>query len=300
MAADEEFTEEAATPPPAEEGAPIWMVTFGDMMSLLLTFFILLFSMSELKMDRFLMASQSLREAIGGTAADPIDDPMGLMPDPVDPELQLQNPGMAEAAEPEGADSGDGDRSISERLADQYLDRIADTLTAFISENDLETTLLVSRGPTGVRLRIKASALFPSGEGEVVASSEWIINFIAELTSGLHVPVVVAGHADNQPIRTEQFASNWELSAVRAAGVARSLVSDGHDPEQIRVESFGEHVPIASNETPEGRAENRRVEFFYDRRDLIETIEGWRSDLSGADETADGTAAETAEETAAG
>lgn len=291
MAAEEEYVEEASTPPPAEEGAPLWMVTFGDMMSLLLTFFILLFSMSELKMDRFLLASQSLREAIGGTAADPIDDPMGLMPDPVDPDLELQNPGMAEAADPEGADSGSGDRPVSERLADQYLERIADTLNAFISENELESTLLVSKGPTGVRLRIKASALFSSGEGKVVDSSEWIIAFIAQLTSGLHVPVVVAGHADNQPINTEFFASNWELSAVRAAGVARSLVREGHDPEQVRVESFGEHVPVASNETAEGRAENRRVEFFYDRRDLIETIEGWRTDMAGSAEIADPTAA---------
>ena len=86
---------------PVEEGAPLWTVTFGDMMSLLLTFFILLFSMSELKMERFLLASQSLRQAMGGTATENIEDPMGLMPDPVDPDLNLQAPGTTEGTDPE-------------------------------------------------------------------------------------------------------------------------------------------------------------------------------------------------------
>ena len=89
MLADQDFRpnpDEGASTPTVEEGAPSWTVTFGDMMSLLLTFFILLFSMSELEMDRFLLASQSLREAMGGTAPEAITDPTGLMPDPVDPE----------------------------------------------------------------------------------------------------------------------------------------------------------------------------------------------------------------------
>ena len=65
----EQGCQQEASPPECDEGAPTWVVTFGDMMSLLLTFFILMFSMSELKMDRFLLASQSLREAVGGTEA---------------------------------------------------------------------------------------------------------------------------------------------------------------------------------------------------------------------------------------
>jgi chemotaxis protein MotB len=90
----------------------------------------------------------------------------------------------------------------------------------------------------------------------------------------------VAGHADNQPISTAQFRSNWELSAFRAAGIARLLAEEGVDSDHLRVESFGSTRPIASNETPEGRAENRRVELFYDRQGLIEEIQRWRSEVA--------------------
>lgn len=283
------------TPPPVEEGAPLWVVTFSDLMSLLLTFFILLFSMSELKMDKFLLASQSLREAMGGTAVEAIDDPMGLLPDPVDPELHMENAGL-QAGASQGASEGltdgvlrggsesvgnIGEQSVSEILATQYLKEIVERLTSFIAENNLEETLLITKEASGVRLRIDASALFRPGVGTVEPDSEWIIEFLADLTGEMEVPVIVVGHADNQPINNDRFGSNWELSAVRAAGVARHLIDLGHDPLGVRVESFGEYHPVATNETVEGRARNRRVEFFYSRRDIVSTIEQWRRDLRG-------------------
>lgn len=281
------MAELASTPPPVEEGAPLWMATFGDMMSLLLVFFILLFSMSELKMDKFLLASQSLREAVGGTQAEPIDDPMGLMPDPVDPDLQMQNPGMTEGATDangvgEGTESAIGGAlglPVTEVLADEYIDEIVQQIMEFIERYDLEETLLVTRDLTGLRIRVQASALFKSGVGVIEPDSEWIIEFIAQLTHDIEIPVIVSGHADDQPIRSPRFASNWELSAVRAAGAARLIVESGHDPNDVRVESFAQFKPVADNSTPEGRAQNRRVEFFYNRKDIVDAISEWRGSL---------------------
>ncbi|MFC1662096.1 flagellar motor protein MotB [Gemmatimonadota bacterium] len=97
----------------------------------------------------------------------------------------------------------------------------------------------------------------------------------------MEVGVVVSGHADNQPIRSGLFGSNWELSAARAAGVARSLVADGHSPDLVRVESYGEFKPIADNATVEGRAKNRWVELFYARNDVRDAALRW---ASGADD----------------
>ena len=123
--ADQEL-EQGSTPPPAEEGAPLWTVTFGDMMSLLLTFFILLFSMSEIKVEKFLLASESLREAMGGTARDPVEDPLGLMPDEVDPDLEVRNPS-----------AGTGSDAWKEALADAYMDVIASQMSDLVDERGL-------------------------------------------------------------------------------------------------------------------------------------------------------------------
>ncbi|MFQ5538047.1 MAG: flagellar motor protein MotB [Gemmatimonadota bacterium] len=260
--------------PEVEEGAPLWTVTFGDMMSLLLTFFILMFSMSELKMERFLLASQSLREAVGGTAEQPMEDPMGLMPDPVDPDLQLQNPGAGEDAADAPA-SGAGTAIVEmadwrDIFADAYMEALARKLETFVEAQALGRLVEVARDADGVYLRIQTLALFASGSGTLEEPGRVILKKLSEVIKDVEVPVVVSGHADNRPIRTARFASNWELSAVRAAGVARTLVDEGHDPELLQVEAYGEYRPVASNETPEGRARNRRVELFYARQNIIE------------------------------
>lgn len=249
-----------------EEGAPSWTVTFGDMMSLLLTFFILLFSMSELKVEKFLLASQGLREALGGTAEEVIDDPMGLMPDPVDPDLNMQNPGPGQAATGSGGD-GAGNGWL-DGFTDAYLDVVEERFQEFIEKNDLTSTVKVERDRDGVRLRMETVTLFGSGDATVSPDGADVLGELSEITTGLDIGVVVSGHADNRPIRNSVFASNWELSAARAAGVARALVAKGHSPTKVRVESFGEFRPIASNDTPEGRSKNRRVELFYARADV--------------------------------
>lgn len=273
----EEGLELEGTPPPVEEGAPTWTVTFGDMMSLLLTFFILMFSMSELKMDRFMLASQSMREAMGGTAEQDIDDPMGLMPDEVDPNLKLENPGKAQGASDGAAEAeaGAAEGPWLESMVDAYAEMIAKRLREFIEERDLQNKLEVEKAGEGVYLRIQSSALFASGSAVVTGQSQPIVEELALITREIAIGVVVSGHADTQPISTPQFPSNWELSAARAAGVARFLIEGGHEPTKVRVESWGEYKPVTDNATASGRAQNRRVELFYDREDIISAVMAW-------------------------
>lgn len=259
-----------------EEGAPLWTTTFGDMMSLLLTFFVLLYSMSELKQERFLQASQSLREAMGGTAAEVPEDPMALVDEALDPEMFLEN---AEAGSP-------GDAML-EAVTDAYMEVIAKRLERFIDENELHDVFSVDRAQDGVYLRMQSSALFASGSGTLEPRAVPMLGYLAEITTTIDVRSVVSGHADNQPISTPQFASNWELSAARAAGVARHLVAAGQDPEMVRVESFGEFKPVESNATPEGRARNRRVEVFFARDDILDAVKRWASAGEGVPEISD-------------
>jgi len=91
---------------------------------------------------------------------------------------------------------------------------------------------------------------------------------LGQITIDVDVPVTVAGHTDTIPINSTRYQSNWELSAARAAGVARTLVSMGHDPDEVQVVAFGEYRPIDTNDTAEGRARNRRVELFFSRENV--------------------------------
>ncbi len=277
--ADAEAPQEGATRPPddgggapVEEGAPTWIVTFADMMSLLLTFFILMYSMSEVKQERFLLASESLREAMGSTATIPTDNPMGLMPEDVDPDLDLANPGMNNGATTSPVDSENAGDDVVNVFAEAYMKMIEERLRDLVEESGLDASSVeIVREEDGVYLRIRDAALFATAQANLTPQGEALVLNLSGITKGLGVPTIVSGHADSRPIRTASFPSNWELSAARAAGVARLLVAAGQDPETVRVQSFGEFRPIADESTEEGRARNRRVELFFSR-DAIEDI----------------------------
>ena len=249
---DQEPMEMTTTEAPVEEGAPSWTMTFGDMMSLLLCFFILLFSMSELEVEKFRLASQSLSSAMGGFVAEPVEEPVGILPDTTT-EVVLD------------------EAQVLEIVSDQKLDEIAAALSYFVEQNELDEYLVVSREDHGVRLLIQDVALYEPGNAEIHPDNEWIIEHLGLVTLNIDLPFHVSGHTDTIPISNRRFRSNWELSAVRAAGVARTLVGMGQDPLQVRVEAFGEFRPISTNDTPEGRAQNRRVELFFSRQDVLES-----------------------------
>jgi len=174
--------------------------------------------------------------------------------------------------DPTGGSTGD---PVLDAVAEAYMEVIAKRLEDFIEVNALEASFSVERAADGIYLRMQSSALFSSGSGSLQPSAVPMLGYLGEITSTIDVKSVVSGHADNQPIRTAQFASNWELSAARAAGVARHLVENGQDPEMVRVESFGEYKPVAPNETADGRALNRRVEVFFARADIIDAVRRW-------------------------
>lgn len=172
------------------------------------------------------------------------------------------------------------------------MERIFAQLAELIENGGLQQSVSVAFGEDGVRISVKASALFRAGVATVDPEALWLVDSLAVVTRDIDVPVIVAGHADNQPIRSATFASNWELSAVRAAGVARRFVANGQDPASVVVEAFGEYRPVATNETVEGRAANRRVEFFYSRQAVIESVTRWRSEVATNESSGAGQATE--------
>lgn len=215
-----------------EPTAPFWMTTFSDMVTLLLTFFVLIVSMSEVEVKKFKEALSSFqgRQSF-------------LMHDAVIPPVRNQQRTAEEK------------REQSQRYEE---------LLSYLEESELQGKVEVNMTEEGMHVIITDSVMFRSGNAQLLDSSREVLSRIAGVITKVE-SVIVEGHTDDQPIATAQFPSNWELSSARAASVVRFLLSQetGLPPERYQAVGYGEHRPITTNETAAGRAQNRRVEILF-------------------------------------
>jgi chemotaxis protein MotB len=137
----------------------------------------------------------------------------------------------------------------------ELLQELARTFTDLVQAGDIT---LVTR-EEGVLLEVKDTALFASGTAQPADQANGIIEKISGILLKNNNQVVVEGHTDNVPIQTAQFPSNWELSSARAASVVRALQERGINPNRLTASGLAETKPKSSNDTAQGRSENRRV-----------------------------------------
>lgn len=123
-----------------------------------------------------------------------------------------------------------------------------------------DENVAVNNEPRGIVITFSDTALFTSGAADVRPEADSVLGRIAEKLKTMPGRVYIEGHTDNVPISGGRFGSNWELSAARASGVLHAFVAKGLDPYRFTISGYGEYRPVASNESPEGRAKNRRVE----------------------------------------
>jgi len=226
-------------PPPA--GAPGWMVTYGDMMSLLLCFFVMLVSMSSMEVEKFKAAAASLK---GALSVLPYQDK--VMPSP---QIQTFSRG--------GKTPG---KKRTQAVAQ---------LKKMIKEKELNGIVKVTETSQGIHITIGDIALFDSGKDVLKSEIHPVLDGIVEIvaTGTADENIRVEGHTDNMPIHNEQFNDNWELSIARAVSVIRYIHSkQSLDPRRLRPVGCGEYQPVDTNSTPEGRSRNRRVEIFIDQK----------------------------------
>ncbi|WP_295874112.1 flagellar motor protein MotB [Zhongshania sp.] len=245
-----------------DAGAPAWVLTFADLMSLLLAFFVLLFSFSEMDKQKFKELSGSMKDAFGVQREVPaFKPPIGtsmiardFTPGTVRPtaENQVRQEAMREMTD-----------FVSVEADDQMLDdleKVKAHLQLEISEGLVEVE---NDGNKVIIIRIRERGSFPSGKADLSPGFDAVIVKFGNVLDDISGQIVVAGHTDNRPIHTDRFYSNWDLSSARAATVIRSIVeSSGQSPARFRVAGYADTRPIADNKTVEGRARNRRVEIF--------------------------------------
>ena len=220
-----------------EEGAPAWVVTFGDLMSLLLCFFVLLLSFSEMDRARYRVVSGSVKNAFGIQKKKPVfDSPKGskMIAREFDQAILLTK--IEEVV-----------KEIIKELNDEY-----EELKGFVE---------VEAEENKVTIRMMGEATFDTGKADLRSNFLPLLLKIGEVLAKTRGEIIIAGHTDNVPLAGGLFGSNLGLSMARAGSVAEFLLrSSTIDPKRLSTMGFGEYRPLASNDTTGGRQKNRRVE----------------------------------------
>jgi chemotaxis protein MotB len=230
-------------PPEPKSSAPRWMVTFSDLITLILVFFILLFSMSQIDIVKFRAIADSFQQKQileFYPSVIPFDKPSG------EPEIEMNE-----------------DKEDTREQRDRDLQELLIEIQAYLKESELSDVVVATRTERGVVLVLQEQALFASGEATILGTSYPFLNKVADLMSRIPNFVKVEGHTDNRSISTYQFPSNWELSSARASAVIRYLTQEqGLDPKRFIAVGYGDTRPIAPNDTAENLQKNRRVEII--------------------------------------
>lgn len=239
-----------------DKGAPKWMVTYSDMVTLILVFFILLFSMSQIDEVKFEAVSESFRNRM-------IFD---FYPSPVPMENPTENTSHEEKGETSNQFETPSDlpeRNDRDETAEEEdsLGALMSNVEQYLNENNLNNVISASRTEQGVVLVLQDSILFDSGEAVILSSAEEFLNRIGTLLGDIPNDVRVEGHTDSQPMSSFRYPSNWELSGARAGSVVRYLIEENELGEQrFTIVGYGETEPLEPNTNPENMSRNRRVE----------------------------------------
>ncbi len=219
-------------PPEPKSNAPRWMVTFSDLITLILVFFILLFSMSQIDIVKFRAISDSFQKK----------------------EILDFNPSIVPSEQPSEEPLEKHEEDLRDLLSD---------IRSYLRENELDEIVTATRTERGVVLVLPEQSLFDSGEANVLPASYPFLDKVGALLERMPNYVKVEGHTDNRPISTSKFPSNWELSSARASSVIRYLTSAVDlDPKRFIAVGYGDTRPIAPNDTADNLQKNRRVEII--------------------------------------
>jgi chemotaxis protein MotB len=214
-----------------------WLITYSDLITLLLAFFIMMYTFSRQDAQKYQEVAEQLRAIFTGGAS-------------------ILKTGSALHSKavitlPQPASTADVEKQLEKEIQ-----RMAEAL-------DPEHKISVFRDERGIVIRIMDRAFFDEGRAQLKETAKTALMKIAPILKASNSPIRIEGHTDNVPISTNEFASNWELSVRRATEVVRHLI-EKHDfpPERISASGYAEYRPVAPNDTEQNRALNRRIEII--------------------------------------
>ncbi|MBO8130546.1 MAG: flagellar motor protein MotB [Candidatus Marinimicrobia bacterium] len=216
-------------------GSPHWMTTYSDMVTLLLTFFVLLISFSSINKILFDRAMFSIRGALGV-----LNKNVSILNNPTTPK-----------------------ESMIDQRRRVALYRNINAMKEIARKMGYEKDISVEETPTGFLIRMGSRVLFDLGSADLKPEAYPILKIVGDMLKEDVAEVIVCGHTDDLPIRSGKFPSNWELSTARALSVVKYLINNVGVPPEILVSAgYSQYRPIAPNISEENRQKNRRVEFL--------------------------------------
>ncbi len=245
-------------------GTPAWVMTFADLMSLLMVFFVLLLSFSEMDVLKFKQIAGSMQVAFGvqRDIKSAMDIPKGTSIiaqqfSPAQPEPTLIN-----EIRQETIDEMRQSLKVEDTATADAMDK-AQALEEALKEEIDQGLLEISTMDDQVIIRIQEKGSFASASAVVGPEFRDVLLKIGDALNQVEGAILIAGHTDDIPIQSVEFPSNWVLSAARSAAVAHAMTEIGTvDPRRIEIRAYGENRPLELNDTAQGRASNRRVEII--------------------------------------
>lgn len=211
-----------------------WMDTYADTITLLLTFFILLYSFSTIDNEKLKAIAYSLKSQVGG------EEPITI--DKTDKNIDNITPGIGAKSE---------------------YDILVEKITKLLQENGLTDLVKIREEDAGVILQIGDNIMFDTADARLKGESKKVLDVVSSLIPKINNEIMIQGHTDNRPIKSSQYESNWELSTARAFAVLKYFINDKHlDPKRFSATGYGEYRPIVENSSEENMEINRRVDIL--------------------------------------
>jgi chemotaxis protein MotB len=260
-----------------------WAIPYGDLITLLLAFFVVMYAISSINEGKFRVLSDSLQAAFRGTpkTLEPLQVGQKTRGSGADIAMTIVRQSMIEgqprdmleaihmddsgdagagpAPYPGAGKTGHAQPIPSDHPIAQQLKKVADELEAALKSLVDANLVAVRRHEFWLEVEVKTDILFASGEANLSNKAIPALDALAATLTKYPNPVRVEGHTDNRPINTRYYPSNWELSAARAASVVHRFARSGMNPDRLSVIGFGEYRPTRPNDTVAGRDANRRV-----------------------------------------
>ncbi|MGO4702126.1 flagellar motor protein MotD [Dyella sp. 2RAB6] len=245
-----------------------WAIPYADLMTLLLAFFVVMYAVSVVNEGKYRVMSESIIEAFNGNnkQIQPVQTNSATAPAPVPakrststtpPSLRprLAVPLPTQSLPPQMTQGALTTRETAQENLQKIQDEVEHALQPLIDQS----LVVVRRTQSWLEIEIRTDILFPSGVARISSEADTTLRSVAGILAPFPNPLRVEGYTDDKPINTSVFPSNWELSAARAASVARLFADNGVDPNRMGIMGWGQYRPAADNANEEGRNRNRRV-----------------------------------------
>lgn len=228
-----------------------WLITYADLITLLMVFFVVMYAMSKIDQGKFDSLTVSLNQALQPSNR-----------------IQLENMG------PTGIllNQNRTQTPASKEQEQQTFEEIKQKVESYIRQEGLTDQLNVIETPRGIQITLNDAALFASGQADLKPDAKRILGGLAPFLKLTGNRVAIEGHTDNLPIQTSRFPSNWELSSQRAINVLHFFETQGVAPGRMHAVGYADTLPLLKNDTPENRAANRRVNLVFLRQFPTDSI----------------------------